>query len=85
LAVIEKPSDETLDTLVAYLHSNATLGWPSAASALARLGSRARVALPDLKEALAKTPPNTWKHRKISTAIKTIEEAIAKEDANSRD
>jgi hypothetical protein len=80
LAVIENPSDETFNTLVDCFHSMQKKDF--AATALARFGSRARVVLPDLKEALAETPPS-WARREISAAIKTIEESVAKEDAFS--
>jgi hypothetical protein len=83
LAVIENPSDETFDTLVDCFRSVHEDSRHHAASALARFGSRARVVLPDLKEALAETPPG-WAHREISAAITTIEESVAKEDADSR-
>jgi hypothetical protein len=81
LAVIENPSDETFHTLVDCLHSMNKKDF--AATALARFGSRARVVVPDLKEVLAETPPS-WARREIRAAIKTIEEAVAKENADSR-
>jgi HEAT repeat protein len=84
LAVIENPSEETFNALVHCLQSVPAVRRHHAASALARFGSRAAVVLPDLKQALAKTPSSEVAHDEIAAAIKTIEEAVEQEEAAVR-
>ena len=91
LSLIDNPSDETRDVLIECLNSVAESDYQiwkdsvrkHAAAALAGFGSRAAVALPDLKKALADTSDRSWARRVITEAIETIEACCEEEVGSS--